>query len=305
MEEDRLAASYSDANAFFRLFRHLGWGDLVNLGYYTLPTLPALIGGLAFFQRRLETHSLALLGARPGHRVLDACCGRGHTTARLGAAGCEAVGVDISDRQIAQARARYAHAANTDFAVADVTRLPRRADGVAVAETPFDRVHCLEAAFHLSPEGRRALYTEAYRVLRPGGRLVLVDFTWATADPEEIRRLDPRGLARASWQIEGFEPLERHLTNAARAGFLVRRSLDWTRPVVERSLRLGTVLTHLAGSRTGRGLLCLARPGLREFTAADWSHTVDVLAAHRSVGRSVRYSALVLDKPDGAGTGTP
>jgi SAM-dependent methyltransferase len=294
---DRLLASYSDANPLFRLCRHLGWDALVNLGYYTVPTLPAIVGGLAFFQRRLETRSLALLQARPGHRVLDACCGRGHTTARLAAAGCRAVGVDITAHQIAEARARYGSAPRTTFAVADVTALPRQAEGVRATNGSFDRVHCLEAAFHLTPAGRHALLSEAFRVLRPGGRLVLVDFTWTTDDPAEIRQLDPQGLVRGAWGIDEFEPLTRYLAQAQETGFLVRRTLDWTRPVVGRFTGLGTLLTRTAATAAGRRLLCLRWRGLRELGEEDWRHTLAGIDAHRSLARHIGYAALVLDKP--------
>ena len=296
MTHDQLATSYSDANPFFRLCRHTGWGSLVNLGYYTLPTLPALLGGLAFFQRRLETQSLALLQARPGHRVLDACCGRGHTTARLGAAGCEAVGVDITPQQIEQAHALYGNTPRTTFAVADITSLPRQADSI-YADNSFDRVHCLEAAFHLTPAGRQALLNETFRVLRPGGRFVLVDFTWNTGDPGMIRQLDPRSLVRTAWRIEELEPLARYLANAKETGFTVRRTIDWTVPVIERFMRVGTVIARLAATRTGRQLLCLRWPGLRELSALDWQNTLASIEAHRSVGRCANYTALVLDKP--------
>ncbi|WP_399928325.1 methyltransferase domain-containing protein [Streptomyces kanamyceticus] len=196
MEQDRLAAVYSDANPFFRVCGHMGWGALVNLGYYTLPTLPAVLGGLSFFQRRLETRSLELLEARPGHRVLDACCGRGHTVARLGASGCDAVGVDITAQQIARARARYGHAPRTTFAVGDVTALPRQAEGIGATDGSFDRVHCLEAAFHLSPAGRRAFLAEAYRVLRPGGR-----FAWSTSHGTQQIRQKSGDSIREVWCV--------------------------------------------------------------------------------------------------------
>ncbi|MEW2077280.1 MULTISPECIES: class I SAM-dependent methyltransferase [unclassified Streptomyces] len=296
MGQDRLAASYGDANPLFRLCRHLGWGALVNLGYHTLPTLPGIVGGLAWFQRRLETRSLALLQASPGHRVLDACCGRGHTTARLAAAGCDAVGVDITADQIAQARARYGDAVRATFAVADVTALPQ-AEGIRATNGSFDRVLCLEAAFHLSPADRRALLAEAFRVLRPGGRFVLVDFVWNTDDPSMIRQLDPLGLVREAWQFDEFEPLRRYLRHAEETGFVMRRTVDWTRPVIEGFSRLGALLTRMATNQVGRELLCLRWPDLREFSEQDWRHTLASVDAHCSVGRCTGYVALVLDKP--------
>jgi MPBQ/MSBQ methyltransferase len=297
--ESPISDAYRDdttTNVLFRVFRRLGWNELVNCGYYTVPTAPALLGGLAFFQRRLVARSLALLDAGPGHRVLDACCGRGYTTARLAEAGCRALGVDISAAQIRQARERFGDQPNTTFAVGDATALPREAEGVTLANGSFDRVHCLEAAFHFGPEGRRAFLAEAFRVLRPGGRLVLVDFTWRTPDPGAIARLDPERRVRAAWRFEELEPRERYLTLARSAGFLPVRVLDWTRHVSQPFARLGTALSHVAASRAGRRALCLRWRGLRELTERDWREVTASIHAHEAVSRSTSYTALVLDK---------
>ncbi|GGM78021.1 hypothetical protein GCM10012275_55850 [Longimycelium tulufanense] len=52
-ESQPIANSYNDSNPLFRFLCHLSWGDLLNNGYFTWPTLPALVGGLGWFQRRL------------------------------------------------------------------------------------------------------------------------------------------------------------------------------------------------------------------------------------------------------------
>ncbi|WEV26705.1 methyltransferase domain-containing protein [Streptomyces sp. 71268] len=287
---------YGEGNIFLRFLQHVGWDDLLNVGYFTLPTLPAAVGGGGYFQRALVRRSLALLEAAPGDLVLDAGCGRGHTTARLADAGCRALGVDLSERQIALARARFGHRPRASFAVADVTRLPDEASGTEIADGSFDRVHCLEAAFHFGPKGRDAFLAESHRVLRPGGRLVLVDFTWPDERSARIDRLDPRGLVRAAWQFDDFERLDRYLASAVEAGFEVRAVHDWTRPVVRRSARLIGAVGAVAATSPGRLALRTRWPGLREFTPADWQALCPVIRAHVAAGREVGYTALVLDK---------
>ncbi|RAS67458.1 methyltransferase family protein [Lentzea atacamensis] len=295
--EPRYAAAYNDSNVLFRVLRHVGWGDLVNVGYFTLPTLPIAVTGLGWFQRRLLRRSLSLLDVHQGQRVLDAGCGRGLGTAWLARRGCEVLGVDVEPDQVQQARHRFGDQLNARFAVADVTALPARVADVALADESFDRVHCLEAAFHFGPEGRRAFLTEAFRLLRPGGRLVLVDFTWPEPDPGTINGLDPHRLVRDTWRFEELEPLDRYLDNAVRTGFIVHAVHDWTRPVVRRPLQHATLVTHIVSTAVGRTMLRLRWPGLRELNRQDWRAVTDRIRAMRAVGAKCGYSALVLDKP--------
>ncbi|CAL9325648.1 SAM-dependent methyltransferase [Streptomyces sp. SudanB52_2052] len=294
-----LARAYNDDSVLFRVLRHLGWDSLADIGYYTLPTLPLVaLTGPVPFQRRLARRSLALLDARPGQLVLDAGCGRGETTARLGAAGCRALGVDVQPAQIDQARRRFGDRAR--FAVADATALPRQADRIPLADGSFDRVHCLEAAFHFGHEGRRSFLDESFRLLRPGGRLVLVDVTSRTDRP--IGSLDPTGLVRATWRFDDLEPCERYPRMASAAGFTTRRILDWTTPVLHRAALLCALFVGTASTRAGRRALCVRWPGLRTLDARDWDEVIAVVRAHRAIGRVTRYTAYVLDKPAGGVT---
>ncbi|WP_405504753.1 SAM-dependent methyltransferase [Streptomyces purpurascens] len=289
-----LASAYNDDSVLFRVLRHLGWDSLVDIGYFTLPTLPIVVlAGPVPFQRRLARRSLALLDARPGQLVLDAGCGRGDTTARLGAAGCRALGVDIQPAQIDQARRRFGDRAR--FAVADATALPREAAEIPLTDGSFDRVHCLEAAFHFGHEGRRSFLSESFRLLRPGGRLVLVDVTSRTDQP--IETLDPNALVRGTWRFDDIEPYERYPLTASAAGFTTRRILDWTTPVLHRAAQLCALFAGTASTRAGRQALCLRWPGLRTLDAQDWDEVIAVVRAHRAIGRVTRYTAYVLDKP--------
>lgn len=291
-----LASAYNDDSVLFRVLRHLGWDSLVDIGYFTLPTLPLVVlAGPAPFQRRLARRSLALLDARPGQLVLDAACGRGDTTARLGATGCRALGVDIQPAQIDQARRRCGGLSGVAFAVADATALPRQAARIPLADGSFDRVHCLEAAFHFGHEGRRSFLSESFRLLRPGGRLVLVDVTSRADQP--IGSLDATGLVRGTWRFDDIEPCERYPLMASAAGFTTRRILDWTTPVLHRAAQLCALFAATASTRAGRQALCVRWPGLRTLDAQDWDEVIAVVRAHRAIGRVTRYTAYVFDKP--------
>ncbi|MEU6180272.1 SAM-dependent methyltransferase [Streptomyces coeruleorubidus] len=291
-----LARAYSDDSVLFRVLGHLGWDSLANIGYFTPPTVPfAALTGPVPFQRRLVRRSLALLDARPGQLVLDAGCGRGDTTARLGAAGCRALGVDIQPAQIDQARRRFRGLPGVRFAVADATALPQRAAEIPLTDGTFDRVHCLEAAFHFGHEGRRSFLSESFRLLRPGGRLVLVDVTSRTDQP--IGALDPDGLVRGTWRFDDIEPCERYPLLASAAGFTTRRILDWTTPVLHRAAQLCALFVGAASTRAGRQALCVRWPGLRTLDEQDWDEVIAVVRAHRAIGRVTRYTAYVLDKP--------
>ncbi|MEU3491100.1 class I SAM-dependent methyltransferase [Streptomyces massasporeus] len=295
--EETLTDAYNDTSILFRFLGHLGWGDLVNIGYFTLPTLPAFLGGLASFQRTLARKSLALLDTSPGDVVLDAACGRGHTTAALANKACQALGVDLQPQQIAWARERFGHRRRVSFAVADVTRLPEQAAGVELTQGSIDKVHCLEAAFHFGPEGRRTFLAESHRVLRPGGRLVLVDITWPDTAPQTLAEMDHDRLVRSTWKFEEFHTPATYVAQATAAGFRVHALLDWTRPVIRRSAQLLGLTSHLTSTQAGRRALRLRWPGLAEFTHQDWQNLTAVMQAHQVLGRTASYHALVCDKP--------
>jgi 2-polyprenyl-3-methyl-5-hydroxy-6-metoxy-1,4-benzoquinol methylase len=148
---EKVRPAYDGSSALFRLLATNGWGELLNLGYYPLARLPLVVFGLAPFQRLLADRSIALLDPRPGVLVLDACCGRGATTARLASSGAEVLGIDLLGEHVRQAAEVFGRAPNVHFAPGDVTHLPPSAAGIELADGAVDGVHCLEAAFHFGP----------------------------------------------------------------------------------------------------------------------------------------------------------
>lgn len=128
------------------------------------------------------------LRLRPGERLLDVGCGLGDAgialAADLGPTG-ELVGVDASETMIQTARARSAATPWVRYVVAD-------ADDLQLPERSFDAARA-ERTLQWVDEPERAV-AELVRVLRPGGRLSLIDTDWSTlrlevGDPDLERRV--------------------------------------------------------------------------------------------------------------------
>jgi ubiquinone/menaquinone biosynthesis C-methylase UbiE len=123
-------------------------------------------------EKRLRNQTLDAAGLASGERVLDVCCGTGTLTlaalARVGANG-SVDGVDASPEMIARAT-RKAADSNVRFQIAPAQSLP-------FPEASFDVVLCSLGFHHLPEEARDAALEEMRRVLVPGGRVLLVEFT--------------------------------------------------------------------------------------------------------------------------------
>ena len=111
-----------------------------------------------------------LAGLNSQHAVLDAGCGIGGSSIWMAKQhGNRVTGITISAKQAQYARQhakRHGVAAQVDFQVADFCATP-------FVDNQFDAVWALESACHAL--NKAELLQEAWRVLRPGGRLVVCD----------------------------------------------------------------------------------------------------------------------------------
>ncbi|MEV7773333.1 methyltransferase domain-containing protein [Kitasatospora sp. NPDC086791] len=185
-------------------------------------------------QRQLQDvlgHKLAL---PPGARVLDAGCGAGVVARAMAARfGLVVTGVDVLDFHLAEARRLSARAAlddRTAFSWGDYHELP-------FADDEFDGAYSMETLVH-SYDPPRAL-AELHRVLRPGGRLVLLG-PMSTVPLEELTP-DARALlvpyldamTMTGAKLYHARNLPQLLTEA---GFEVEEALDatpWYTPTSE------------------------------------------------------------------------
>ena len=131
---------------------------------------------------------LEALALRPGERVLDVGVGPGllaHEMARIVGETGHVAGVDASEPMVAMSRARCAEQPWTDLRVADATELP-------FPDEAFDAVVSTQV-YEYVPDMALAL-EEVFRVLRPGGRVQILDtdwdsVVWNTRDRARMRRV--------------------------------------------------------------------------------------------------------------------
>jgi SAM-dependent methyltransferase len=116
---------------------------------------------------------VALVAARGDERALDLGCGVGHTLRRIAPLVAFAVGADATLEMMRAGRQGVVDAANAGFVQSDAGALP-------FAAAAFDLATCRLAAHHFADAA--SAFSEVARVLRPGGRFVLVD-NYAPDDP--------------------------------------------------------------------------------------------------------------------------
>jgi ubiquinone/menaquinone biosynthesis C-methylase UbiE len=114
-------------------------------------------------------HALVeLLTEAPLESLLDAGTGTGRMLELLSPHIRRGVGVDVSAEMLAIARDRLAEVKNCQVRLADIFRLPFGAGG------EFDAV-LFHQVLHYLDDPQTAV-SDAARVLKPGGRIVIVDF---------------------------------------------------------------------------------------------------------------------------------
>ncbi len=112
-----------------------------------------------------------------GERLLDLACGTGDITFEAMRAGARATGLDVTKRMIELARAKSGELVSDDrgaphFLVADMTALPINTSSVDVVSTGYGLRNVPDLGVALD---------EIVRVLKPGGRLLSLDFNRPTS----------------------------------------------------------------------------------------------------------------------------
>lgn len=142
-------------------------GDRANMGYANLgiflPDTPDFVTACENMMARV----VGKLSRRDGS-LLDVGCGLGGTSSYLARhfPVSRVYGINVSDYQIAQCRVRVPNA-HFEVMPAEQMRFP---------DATFDAVVCVEAALHF--KGRREFLNEAWRVLKPGGEIVVADMVF-------------------------------------------------------------------------------------------------------------------------------
>lgn len=174
--------------------------------------------------------------------VLDAGCGQGGSSAWLAEnTGASAVGITPVESQVNMARRFIEHkglSKSVSIEVGDYTKT-RFDDGT------FDVVWACESLCHA--DEKIDFYREAFRVLKPGGRLIIAEYIRSPdsyhADGEKLLTEWLHG-----WSINSIDSKTQHIANAEKAGFTglaVRDVTENTEPSLRVLYRLSLVLKPL------------------------------------------------------------
>jgi len=155
--------------------------------------------------------------AKPGDKVLDACCGNGRLYGVLKEKNIDYSGIDNSEELIKIAREKFPEA---HFELADILKIP-------FPDNHFDKVYCIAALHHIpSEEFRLQAMQELKRVLKPSGLLVLTVWNlwqrrthWGKVFKNVIlkaigkTKLDPKDIL-TPWKNQNGQVLAKRYTHA-------------------------------------------------------------------------------------------
>jgi len=202
---------------------------------------------LSMGQVRLWRRAVArITGARPGEKVLDLAAGTGTSSLTFTATGAECVACDFSLGMLLAGQARTGEGGRGRLGrvAGDALRLPFR-DGA------FDAATISFGLRNVADPG--AALAEMRRVTRPGGRLVVCEFSTITIPPVDMlyRRylltILPAIARRTARSPEAYEYLAESIaawpSQRELAGLI--EAAGWS-AVRWRDLSLGAVAVHVA-----------------------------------------------------------
>jgi demethylmenaquinone methyltransferase/2-methoxy-6-polyprenyl-1,4-benzoquinol methylase len=204
-------------------------------------------------QVRLWRQAVArITGAGPGDRVLDLAAGTGTSSLSFTATGADCVACDFSlgmlragRARLAQRGARRTHSAGRlGWVAGDALRLPFRGEA-------FDAVTISFGLRNVADPG--AALAEMRRVTRPGGRLVVCEFSTITIAPLDmlyrryLTNVLPAIARRTARNPEAYTYLAESITDwpAQRELVGLIEAAGWS-AVRWRDLSLGVVAVHVA-----------------------------------------------------------
>jgi cyclopropane fatty-acyl-phospholipid synthase-like methyltransferase len=244
-QESKVLAYYHAAGADYRRYWFPSADPAMHFGYYdsSVRSHPASLV-------RMNEVLADFASVARGEHVLDAGCGYGGTSIWLARErGCRVTGVSLVPEQVRTA-SQFAAALDlpVSFAEMNYTEL-------SFPDSSFDVVWAQETLIHT--EKKEAFFREAHRVLRPGGRLIIADYTLRESPPLTAEEKTIMATATAGWAMVDFLPPSQYLSAMRACGFAQVAERDITanvRPSVGRlgKLRLPTWPTANIAAAVGK-----------------------------------------------------
>jgi tocopherol O-methyltransferase len=271
---EAVALHYDELDVFYREI----WGRHVHHGLWQTGRETQEEAADLLVDRLAER-----LALRPGQNVCDVGCGYGETALRLADRnGVQVTGLTISPVQAEHASLSIRNAPMVTIACQDWLSNTFR-------DEAFDAVYSIESSEHMVDKNR--FFTEAWRTLRPGGRLGL--YAWLAREgtrPWEVRYLLEPICREGRLPSIGTE--NNYCDMAQKAGFTVELVDDLSRSV----RRTWTICARRVAMKL------VLEPAYRRFVrdkgAANRIFVVTLLrlvVAYRT--GSMRYCLFILTRP--------
>jgi len=199
-------------------------------------------------QVRLWRRAVArIAGARPGERVLDLAAGTGTSALTFTATGADGVACDFSLGMLRAGQSRYHRkdgSGRLGFVAGDALRLPFRDEAFDLVTISFGLRNVADPA---------AALAEMRRVARPGGRLVVCEFSTITIAPVDmlyrryLSKVLPAIARRTARSPEAYEYLAESIVDwpSQRELASMIEAVGWS-AVRWRDLSMGVVAVHVA-----------------------------------------------------------
>jgi tocopherol O-methyltransferase len=218
---------YDHCQVDYSIVWHLDTHMAMHYGFWD-ETTPNLRGALVNMNQQVALYG----GVQRGDRVLDAGCGVGGSSIFLAKNfKCRTTGISLSEKQVEKCRQNaqeHGVAEQSHFEVADFTN-------TRFADNSFDVVWGIESVCHA--EKKEDFLQEAFRLLKPGGTLIVADFfrNMQRAQGDEKKWLD---LWAQSWAVQEFEFHEHFVKKAYNAGFTSVTEKNVTENILPSAKRL-------------------------------------------------------------------
>ena len=176
--------------------------------------LPDVEHGYWYVQSRSMHQLLTTIPFAPGQSILDVGSNTCWAANRFAEHGLKTIALDIATTEM-----QGLYTADYFFEDRGVffERVLGSMDAIPLASSSLDYVYCCEVLHHNDTASLRRTFAEIFRVLRPGGRLLMVNETLKTLrDPDGVH-------VEGVEQFEGYEHAHwalRYRGEAMRAGFI-------------------------------------------------------------------------------------
>ncbi|MFM6925261.1 MAG: SAM-dependent methyltransferase [Ferruginibacter sp.] len=174
---------------------------------------------------------MELAGITEKDTILDAGCGVGGAAVYISShKNARVTGITLSEKQLAFAN-QLAKEKNVSgkvsFHIMDYTQTD-------FADESFDVVWACESMTHAAD--KEAFITEAYRVLKKGGRLIVCDFFLRADDQQDKRSWIKKWMH--TWFVDELVSCSLFTEQLGRQGFHVKQELDYTSGIFKTAKKL-------------------------------------------------------------------